>query len=86
MELVAILNPEVEDQTMAGSSDETRIRAAALTWLNDVTFGGSVPINRDRLANDFHVDGNRFPLVDRGRGIRKPQGWVSARPCGTAPR
>ncbi len=62
---------------MAGA-DETQIRAAALAWLNDATLGGTVPITRDRLANEFRVDDTRFPLVDRGRGIRKPQGWRAA--------
>jgi putative restriction endonuclease len=58
--------------------DESAIRAAALVWLNDVTLGGSLPITREQLTNDFHVSGERFPLVDRGRGIRKPQGWRAA--------
>jgi putative restriction endonuclease len=37
-----------------------------------------MPIDRDQLVNDFLVAGERFPLVDRGRGIRKPAGWNSA--------
>lgn len=57
---------------------EEAIRAAALAWLADVTLGGTVPISRAQLANDFYVAGERFPLVDRGRGIRKPQGWRAA--------
>lgn len=60
------------------SADEAAIRAAALAWLNDVSLGASAPITREQLANDFHVVGERFPLVDRGRGIRKPQGWAAA--------
>jgi putative restriction endonuclease len=39
---------------------------------------GTVPLGRDELANDFHLGGARFPLVDRGRGIRKPARWDSA--------
>ncbi len=35
-------------------------------------------MTRDELAGDFFVDGIRFPLVDRGRGIRKPAGWTAA--------
>lgn len=57
---------------------EFEIRAAALRWLRTTTDGGTTPISRDMLANEFLVDGERFPLVDRGRGIRKPAGWTSA--------
>lgn len=63
---------------MAGPGDEHRVRAAALAWLAGVTFGGTEPVSRERLANDFLLDGSRFPLIDRGRGIRKPQGWHGA--------
>jgi putative restriction endonuclease len=59
-------------------SAEHAIRAAALAWLHDVTLGGTVPVSREQLANDFQVGGARFPLVDRGRGIRKPAGWRAA--------
>jgi putative restriction endonuclease len=58
--------------------DEHRVRAAALAWLTKITFGGTEPVSRERLANDFVLDGSRFPLVDRGRGIRKPHGWSAA--------
>jgi putative restriction endonuclease len=58
--------------------DPAAVRAAALAWLARETMDGQVEITRDRLANDFAVDGVRFPLIDRGRGIRKPQGWDAA--------
>lgn len=64
------------------SDEETR--AAALVWIDAVTLGGAVPITREQLANDFIVDGQRFPLVDRGRGIRKPLGWRAALSITTA--
>lgn len=57
---------------------EEWIRAAAIDWLRTQTLDGTVPISRDRLASDFVVDGTRFPLVDRGRGIRRPAGWSAA--------
>jgi putative restriction endonuclease len=63
---------------VASVAEEEAIRAAALAWLHDVTLGGTIPVTREQLANDFHVAGERFPLVDRGRGIRKPLGWRSA--------
>lgn len=63
---------------MTTAVNEEPIRAAALAWLQEVTLGGTVPATREQLANDFHVLGQRFPLIDRGRGIRKPAGWHAA--------
>ena len=63
---------------MTTLASQLEIRAAALAWINDVTLGGSIPVSRDQLANDFIVQGLRFPLIDRGRGIRKPLGWTAA--------
>ncbi|MGF1645986.1 MAG: HNH endonuclease [Kineosporiaceae bacterium] len=63
---------------MPGPADEDAIRAAALAWLDRVTFGGELHVDRHTLANDFRVAGERFPLVDRGRGIRRPAGWRAA--------
>lgn len=57
---------------------EDEIRIAAMQWLQQVTLSGTLPVSRDQLANDFVFAGHRFPLVDRGRGIRKPQGWSAA--------
>jgi hypothetical protein len=54
------------------------MRASALAWVERVSLGGTLTITRAELANDFIFDGRRFPLVDRGRGIRKPVGWTSA--------
>ncbi|MGI8664441.1 MAG: HNH endonuclease [Jatrophihabitans sp.] len=59
-------------------SVEDEIRAAAMQWLEQVTLAGTIPVSREQLANDFRYHGTRFPLVDRGRGIRKPQGWSAA--------
>ncbi|MGI8418926.1 MAG: HNH endonuclease, partial [Nakamurella sp.] len=61
-----------------------RIRLAALAWIDDVTLSGTIPVTRDQLANDFVIDGHRFPLVDRGRGIRKPVGWNASLSITTA--
>jgi putative restriction endonuclease len=63
---------------VAAPAQEQAIRAAALAWLHDVTLGGTVPVTREQLTNDFHAGGERFPLVDRGRGIRKPATWRAA--------
>lgn len=56
----------------------SRLRAAALDWVRRVTLDGAEPVTRDQLANDFIFDGERFPLVDAGRGIRKTAGWDAA--------
>lgn len=69
---------------MTGPRGEQAIRAAALAWLTEITLGGTEPVSRERLANDFQVDGTRFPLIDRGRGIRKPHGWHGALSITTA--
>jgi putative restriction endonuclease len=78
------MNRTRHDLTVPEPDSIQRIRAAALLWINDVTFGGAVPITREQLANDFLIDGQRFPLVDRGRGIRKPVGWNAALSITTA--
>jgi putative restriction endonuclease len=68
--------------TVAG--DPGAVRASALAWLARVTMDGQVEVTREQLANDFAVDGARFPLIDRGRGIRKPLGWDAALSITTA--
>lgn len=62
---------------VTGGSEDA-IRAAALAWVERHSAGGTVPLTRTQLAEDFVVDDRRFPLVDRGRGIRRPQGWSAA--------
>jgi putative restriction endonuclease len=64
--------------------DEDDIRAAACEWLQARTQDGQVPISREALANEFLWRGERFPLIDRGRGIRRPIGWRSALSITTA--
>jgi putative restriction endonuclease len=62
--------------TVAAHSDV--VRAAALEWLRQVTLDGELDVTREQLANDFIFAGERFPLIDRGKGIRKPRGWATA--------
>lgn len=69
---------------MTALGDPEAVRAAALAWLSAVTLDGQVEVTREQLANDFTVDGVRFPLIDRGRGIRKPLGWDAALSITTA--
>ncbi len=68
----------MQSARVSGAVPEEHVRAAALQWLGEVTFDGTVPVTRDRLSNDFSVGGQRFPLVDAGRGIRRPAGWSTA--------
>lgn len=63
---------------MTDPAPEHYVRAAALEWLRGVTLDGTIPVSRAQLRDDFHVAGQRFPLVDAGRGIRRPRGWSSA--------
>jgi putative restriction endonuclease len=58
--------------------EEDAIRVAALEWVAAVTADGRTPVTRAQLTQDFHWRGERFPLVDRGRGIRRPAGWEAA--------
>ena len=70
---------------MPPETEETTVRAAALAWLQERTLGGTLDLSREQLANDFYVAGARFPLVDRGRGIRRPAGWRAALSIMTSP-
>ncbi|MEE6138887.1 HNH endonuclease [Mycobacterium sp. 050128] len=63
---------------MVAAVSEDTVRALAIEWVHQRSLGGTVPISRDALANDFHIGDTRFPLIDRGRGIRKPSGWSTA--------
>lgn len=63
---------------MPTTEEPDAIRGAALEWIRRVTMDGQLSVTRDCLANDFVVGGRRFPLIDRGRGIRKPAGWDAA--------
>lgn len=40
------------------------------------THDGQIPLSREEIA-DFHVEGQRQPLMDRMRGIWRPAGWES---------
>src|SRR4051812_25520015 len=69
--------PLEEADLVIGAGSEESVRAAAFAWLALITLDGTVPVTRAQLRDDFHVNGERFPLVDAGRGIRRPRGWSS---------
>lgn len=57
--------------------DDSALRVAAQQWLALRTNDGSDPIHSEELS-DFRFRGERIPLLDRQRGIRKPAGLESA--------
>ncbi|HEY6577278.1 MAG TPA: HNH endonuclease [Mycobacterium sp.] len=63
---------------MAAPLEEDAVRTLALEWVRRRTLDGARSVTRDELANDFYVGNIRFPLIDRGRGIRKPAAWSTA--------
>ncbi len=69
---------------VAQTLDEDAVRAAAIEWVRRVTLDTRLSITRKQLAGDFSVGGVRLPLIDRGRGIRKPSGWEAALSITTA--
>jgi putative restriction endonuclease len=73
-----------QNSRVAAPVNEDAVRPAALDWIRRRTLDGTRPITREELANDFVVGGVRFPLIDRGRGIRKPVGWRAALSITTA--
>ena len=64
--------------TAIGDAQQARLRLAAVDWIRPVTLDGTEPVTRDQLENDFFFEGERFRLIDTGRGIRKPAGWDAA--------
>ncbi len=54
---------------------DLRVRLAAIDWLR--AFGDDHQFTRQQLA-EFRFDGERIPLMDAGRGIRKPASMVAA--------
>jgi putative restriction endonuclease len=55
---------------------DERFRAAAFAYLDDMTEHSGGLVTREQLEN-FLFDGERVPLVERQRGIRKI-GWLDA--------
>lgn len=54
---------------------EFALRLAAMDWLT--SFGADATFRYEQLAA-FRFNGDRVPLTDRGRGIRKPAGMAAA--------
>lgn len=56
---------------------DRRLRQAAMEWLDRRCTPDRPTVTRAELMG-FRFDGRRVPLVDRGRGIRKPEGFSAA--------
>lgn len=62
--------------TTGGSYDE-QLRAAAIAWLDERQRQGLYTVRYDELT-EFTFQGQRVPLMDRQRGIRKPASLEAA--------
>lgn len=51
---------------------DARLRREAMAWLTIRSHDGADALSSDEILNDFLFDGERFSLMDRQRGIRKP--------------
>ena len=56
---------------------DARLRREAQAWLTVRTHDGQMPLSSDELL-DFAIDGRPFKLMDRQRGIRKPEELTAA--------
>jgi putative restriction endonuclease len=54
--------------------DSDELRAAVFTYVDELVGSGSPYVTRAQLS-EFHFRGERFPLIDPSKGIRKPAGW-----------
>lgn len=57
---------------MPGDDVEMRLRTVAMDWLDRRANPAQPLVTFEELAQ-FHFDGQRVPLMDRQRGIRKPR-------------
>lgn len=59
---------------MATPPDSDELRTAVFSYVDSLLEAGSPYVTRSQLR-DFTFDGERVPLVDPSKGIRKPAGW-----------
>lgn len=62
---------------MWSPTEDRALREAARAWLDDVTLNGSLSVSREQLSA-FEFNGERIPLIDRHKGIRKPRMLTAA--------
>ncbi|MFV2173374.1 HNH endonuclease [Actinomadura sp. LOL_016] len=63
--------------TLVSEEFDRRLRSTAMAWLDRRITPENPVVTRAELQN-FHFEGQRISLADRGRGIRKPEGFTAA--------
>ncbi|MBS2962451.1 HNH endonuclease [Actinocrinis puniceicyclus] len=58
--------------TMRSAEYDARFRAAAFAWLSTRSDDGAPMVTREELLS-FCFEGERIPLIDHNRGIRRPK-------------
>lgn len=61
---------------MSTPPDSEQLRAAMFAYVDELIGSGSPYVTRAQLSS-FRFDGERFPLIDPSKGIRKPAGWAT---------
>lgn len=59
---------------MPAPRDSDRLRAAMFAYVDQLLSSGIPYVDKAQLQA-FEFDGERFPLIDPQKGIRKPRGW-----------
>lgn len=58
------------------SAVEAALRTRIIQWVQDQAEANGGFLHRDQLL-DFHIDGQKLPVIDYSRGIRNPQAFGS---------
>lgn len=66
-----VLGQKREAETMYSDEEQAKLRVAAFTWLDEQLGTGKYEFRRNELRG-FSVDGIRFPLTDKQKGIWNP--------------
>src|SRR6478609_525026 len=58
------------------SAVEAALRVRIIQWVQERAEANGGFLRRDELL-DFHIDGEKLPVIDYSRGIRNPQAFSS---------
>ena len=58
------------------SAVEAALRVRIIQWVQDQAEANGGFLHRDQLL-DFHIDGQKLPVIDYSRGIRNPRRFSS---------
>jgi len=56
---------------------EAQLRKQIMAWVGERAEANGGFLRREELLRDFHVDGERLPVIDYSRGIRNPASFAS---------